>query len=218
MGTKPRVLLVHPQPEYRARVLGLLADGGCQVVGEASTSEACTGLVRDSVADVLVVGRGTGDVADTVRRAREKGLRVLILTMGPDEQFLVDMMLAGASGMVCDCNLTELPEAVHGVLAGAVPMPLELLQGVMAECRVRLDEVDPHSTWVLLSERQRQVMELLRRGYDTEHMALELGLRPVTVRAHLAAAMHRLGVSTRADALAVLMSAEHGDTHVGSPS
>jgi two-component system nitrate/nitrite response regulator NarP len=206
------VLLVHPDPEYRARVLRLLTDGDCQVVGEASTSAACTGLVRDSVADVLVVARGTGDVGDTVRRARDKGLEVLILTMGPDEQFLVDMMLAGASGLVCDCNLAELPDAVHGVLVGTVPMPLQLLQGVMSECRVRLDEVDPHSPWLLLSDRQRQVMELLRRGYDTEHIAQELHLRPVTVRAHLAAAMHRLGVSSRADALAVLLAEEHTAT------
>lgn len=208
MGKLPRVLLVHPDPKYREAMRRLLEDDRCLVVGESDTEAGGQVLLHERPADVIVVSRCTGDVAETVRQARKAGVAVLLLTMGPDDLFLVDMMLAGATGLVCDCNLPELPDAVRGVLGGAVPMPMQLLQGVMEECHQRLEVQDPHSPWVRLSERQREVMYLLRRGYDTHRIGEELGLRPATVRAHLAAAMHKLGATSRAEALAVLGSAE----------
>jgi DNA-binding NarL/FixJ family response regulator len=208
VGKLPRVLLVHPDPEYRAMLHRLLVEAGSSVVGEATTAAGGRVTLSSSHPDVLVLSRCVGDVAGTIREARGAGIKVLLLTMGPDDQFVVDMMLAGASGLICSCNLPELPDAVRGVLTGNVPVPLVLVKGVMEECRQRLEVQDPASPWVRLSERQRQVMELLRRGYDTHGVGVELGLQPATVRAHVAAAMHKLGVRTRAEALAVLATHE----------
>jgi DNA-binding NarL/FixJ family response regulator len=208
VGKLPRVLVVHPDPEYRAKLHRLLVEGGFRVVGEATTAAAGRAMLRDHPADVLVISKCVGDVAGTIREAHGLGVQVLALTMGPDDQFVVDMMLAGASGLICNCNLPELPDAVRGVLVGAVPVPMQLVQSVMEECRLRLEVQDPHSPWVRLSERQREVMELLRRGYDTHRVGEELGLQPATVRAHVAAAMHKLGARTRGEALALLASHE----------
>jgi DNA-binding NarL/FixJ family response regulator len=208
VGKLPSVLLVHPEPEYRAMLHRLLVEAGIRVVGEATTASGGRVMLRNSPPDVLVISKCVGDVAGTIREAKAAGTQVLVLTMGPDEQFVVDMMLAGAAGLVCNCNLAELPDAVRGVLIGSVPVPMELVRGVMEECRQRLEVQDPHSPWVRLSERQREVMELLRRGHDTHRIGEELGLQPATVRAHLAAAMHKLGVRTRAEALAVLAAHE----------
>jgi DNA-binding NarL/FixJ family response regulator len=216
VGKLTRVALVHPYPDYRARVHRLLVGAGFRVVGEATTAAGGRVMLRDCPPDVLVISKCVGDVAGVIREARAAGIKVLVLTMGPDDQFVVDMMLAGATGLICDCNLPELPDAVRGVLIGSVPVPMQLVKGVMDECRQRLEVQDPHSPWVRLSERQREVMELLRRGYDTHSVGEELGLQPATVRAHVAAAMHKLGVRTRAEALAVLAS--HETPQVPTPS
>jgi DNA-binding NarL/FixJ family response regulator len=208
VGKLPRVLVVHPDPEYRAKLHRLLLAAGLRVVGEATTAGGARVMLRECPTDVLLISKCVGDVAGTIREARAADIHVLVLTMGPDDQFVVDMMLAGATGLICNCNLPELPDAVRGVLTGNVPVPMELVRGVMEECRQRLEVQDPHSPWVRLSERQREVMELLRRGYDTHRVGVELGLQPATVRAHVSAAMHKLGVRTRAEALAALASHE----------
>jgi DNA-binding NarL/FixJ family response regulator len=212
-----RVLIAHPDPEYRAGLHRLLLDADFLVVGEATTAAGARVLLRDCPADVLLISKCVGDVAGTIREARGLGVRVLVLTMGPDDQFVVDMMLAGATGLICNCNLPELPDAVRGVLIGAVPVPMQLVRGVMDECRQRLEVQDPHAPWVRLSERQREVMELLRRGHDTRHIGEELGLSSATVRAHVAAAMHKLGVKTRAEALALLATHEAPEPPVPGP-
>jgi DNA-binding NarL/FixJ family response regulator len=222
VGKLTRVLIAHPDAEYRAGLHRLLLDAGFRVAGEATTAAGARVLLRDRPADVLVIGKCVGDVAGTIREACGLDVQVLVLTMGPDDQFVVDMMLAGATGLICNCNLPELPDAVRGVLIGAVPVPMQLVRSVMDECRQRLEVQDPHSPWVRLSERQREVMELLRRGYDTHRVGEELGLSSATVRAHVAATMHKLGVKNRAEALALLASHEAPQpatpTPVGRPA
>lgn len=146
-----------------------------------------------------------GDLAETVRYAcDEAGMRVLLLSMGADYSLALDLMTAGASGVVCFCRFDTLPAALREMLSGDVSVPREQVSGLLEEAVRRLAVHDLHSPWAGLSERQREVMELVRQGYRTEEIAHELGIEAVTVRTHVAAALRKLQVHSRAEALCLL--------------
>lgn len=204
MGALPRVLVVHPKESRRRYMHRQLVESGFRVVGEAASAASGLVLVENVPGDVLLIGPCLGDVARTVRHAKEAGLEVVLVVEAVNPALAVDMMLAGVTGLVCECDLGALPEAVRGVLGGGAPVPLAQIRPLMVECCSRLARHDCSSPWMRLSERQREVMELVARGTGTHTIAEKLFVEPVTVRAHIAAAVHRLGAGSREEALAVL--------------
>ena len=120
-GTQTRVLVVDDYPFMRAGLRAILeADDGIQVVGEADTASAATGLSARTRVDVAVMvvlpGRRIGTEAVGEIRATSPDTQVLVLTPPGDDDALVACIGSGAAGhLPVDVSPNDLIRAVHAV-------------------------------------------------------------------------------------------------------
>ena len=201
-----RILLVDDHPLFVDGVRAALSgDPQLEVVDTAATRAAALELAATLRPDVVVMDLNLPDGSgiDVTREllAAEPGLRVLVMTMSADDDAVVAAMRAGARGYVVKgAGREDLLHAVRTVAAGGAvfsPSVADRLGdffGGLAALPVR--EAFPQ-----LTEREREVLELMARGYDNRGIARELFLSDKTVRNHVSNVLARLGVADRAEAI-----------------
>jgi DNA-binding NarL/FixJ family response regulator len=118
---------------------------------------------------------------------------------------------AGASGYLTQgLDPARLPHVVRGAVRGEPAVPRRFVSRLLDELRTRerrRSVVLAGRGRVALTGREWEVAELLLRSATTAEMAAQLGVAPVTVRRHVGSVERKLGVSTRAEVIA-LLSAE----------
>jgi DNA-binding NarL/FixJ family response regulator len=196
-----RIMLVDDHPVVRAGVRALL-DGqhDMDVVGEAATAGEALELARGAAPQValmdLSLGDGPGGAAAT-RSLRElpDPPEVLILTTYDTEADILEAIDAGAAGyLLKDAPPDELFRAVRATARGETV----LAPAVAARLMRRASSADP-----LLSAREIDIVRLLAKGLGNREMARELLISEATVKSHLTHIYTKLGVDTRAAAVAV---------------
>jgi two-component system, NarL family, invasion response regulator UvrY len=203
MYTMTRVLIADDHAVVRAGLRELLlARGSMTVVGEAADGDQLMVLAAETPADVLLLdvsmpGPPFLDVLQRVR-ARFPALRVLVLTMHPEDQFAVRALRAGASGYLTkDRTPAELVDAVTRIARGG-----RYISATLAE-RLSLTFDDdfraaPHDA---LSDREMQVLMLLGRGHSVKESAESMRLSMKTVSTFRTRMMKKMGFATNADAV-----------------
>jgi DNA-binding NarL/FixJ family response regulator len=140
---------------------------------------------------------------------------VILLTNKPDEEEFMAAVRAGASGYLTQSlDPARLPFVVQGALRGEPAVPRRFVSRLLDELRTRerrRSVVLAGKGRVALTPREWEVAELLLRAASTSEIATELGVAPVTVRRHLGSVERKLGVSTRAEVVA-LLTTETGAT------
>jgi two-component system, NarL family, response regulator DevR len=127
------------------------------------------------------------------------GTRVLMLTSFDDDDALAASLLAGARGyLLKDVSRGELLRAVRQVAAGASLLNADLL----GRGRRRLDALAGRTGRPedALTERERDVLALVARGYTNRQIADALSLSEKTARNHLSHILEKLGLSRRSEA------------------
>ena len=224
-----RVLLVDDQELVRAgfRVI-LQSEPGIEVVGEARDGaeavEAAAQLRPDVICmdvqmpglDGLEATRRIRDAAPDARSASTAPPAVLVLTTFDRDDYLFAALEAGASGFLLKTASPEkLIEAVQVVAAGDALLAPDVTRRVIERAAgggegdggasaprtpdPRLDE---------LTEREREVLELLARGRSNAEIARELWLGEATVKTHVSKILLKLGLRDRVHA--VVFAYEHG--------
>lgn len=178
-----RIILADDHPLIRTGLRTILQEEGeLQLVGEADSGSALLELLPRVAADVLLLdismpGPGFAGLMRQIR-AGWPGLRVLVLSVQPEDQYAVSALRAGAAGYLSKEQSPErLIAAIRRVHAGGrfiSPALVERLAEELSPDRIR----PPHLT---LSEREHQVLTLLGGGRTTKQIAAELGLSPKTV-------------------------------------
>ncbi|MFB9375728.1 response regulator [Kineococcus gynurae] len=201
-----RVLLVDDHPVVRRGLAALLgAEAGLQVVAQAADGPSS---VREAVLhrpDVVLMDlRLPGDeevpdgIAATRRiRAALPGTRVLVLTLETDPTALRAALVAGAGGVLAKGS--EADDIVHAlavVAGGHVVLPAGLAGTLLAPT------VAPTGLREL-SAREREVLALLVAGLPSAAIAQRLGLATKTVSNRISEVLTKLGVATRAEAVAI---------------
>ncbi|HEY1534878.1 MAG TPA: response regulator transcription factor [Polyangiaceae bacterium] len=131
----------------------------------------------------------------------------LLVISGPvDEQRVTAVIKAGAGGYLLREELFRLPDAVRELLRGGVPMSPHVSQLVLGRARrssAKMAAVRPGSPMAdeLITNRQREILELLAHGHSYEDIGLALSLSINTVRSHVRAIYERLGASTKVEAV-----------------
>lgn len=174
------------------------------VVGEVADGEAACRAAVELSPDVLVMDLSMpvlGGAEATARVRREcPGVKVLALTVHEERLYLSQLLRAGASGYVLKrAASAELVRAVRTVAAGGTYIDPSiagtLVEGYLdAEAAVAAQPAhDP------LSEREREVLLRIARGFSNKEIAAELGLSVKTVETYKARVAEKLGLRSRVD-------------------
>lgn len=204
MSEMIRVLLVDDHAVLRGGLRALLRlEPDLDVVGEVGSGEAALERVQALRPDVVVMDLtmpGMGGLEAT-RQITALGVptRVLILTSHPEEEYLLEVLEAGASGYVRKTSAEEdLVHAIRMVSRDEVflyPHATKLLlKGYKtAEEKGEASPLDE------LSEREREVLTLAAQGYGSAEIGKKLFLSPKTVDTYRSRLMQKLGFTHRAE-------------------
>ncbi|TDD01974.1 response regulator transcription factor [Nonomuraea deserti] len=219
-----RVLVVDDHAVVRAGLRLLLETGpGLVTVGEAADGQEAIHQSRALRPDVVLMDLhlpGMDGVAATERIVTElPGTRVLALSTFDLEEHVVAALRAGASGFLPkDVSPEELIEGIRIVHRGEATVAPRLLLGLIGTfvrpSRPRAVQVPERLSG--LSERERQVLELIARGLSNQEIAGETGLAVSTVKNRVSDLFAKLGVRDRAQAVIVAYEAglvTPGDRH-----
>ncbi|WP_436496997.1 response regulator [Actinokineospora sp. HUAS TT18] len=195
-----RIVLVDDHPVVRAGLRALI-DGqdDLTVVGEADSLDAALAAVRSTQPDVVLMdlslGQAQGGAEITARlRALPEPPEVLVLTTYDTESDILRALDAGARGyLLKDAPPAELFAGIRATARGET-----VLAPTVAATLVRR-AAQPGPT---ITEREVEVLELLSRGLGNKEMARELFVSEATVKSHLSHIYTKLGVDTRAGAVA----------------
>jgi two-component system, NarL family, nitrate/nitrite response regulator NarL len=206
------VFIADDQPPFRAGVASVLQRAGFEVVGEAEDAATTLREVARLQPDVCLLDAhiGGGGIR-TVKRmtAAVPGVHVLLLgaTITPDD--LLAAVRAGANGYLSRSTRGPgLVRAVESALSGQFPIPRAALATFVRELRgPGQQRIAIGGRPISLTEREAQVLELLAEGMNTESIASELGVSPVTVRRHRGAIAAKMGMHGRRELLTVVRAA-----------
>lgn len=205
-AARVRVLIAEEHPLYREGVVRAVKEHvELELVGEAADGREALELIRElrpdvAVLDVKMPGLDGLQVANAVDRDA-LGTRVLMLSAFIDRQIVFQAVAAGAAGYLSkDADRREITESILAVHRGSTVLAPEVQAGVAAEVRSRWRSNAP-----ALSQRERQVLEMIAEGMSAPEIGRRLFLSPATVKSHLQNLYEKLDVSDRAAAVAEAM-------------
>ena len=196
--TALRILLADDHALVRAGVRALLEQmPGVEVVGETHDGHDALrlmGELRPDVALVDVSMPGLNGIETAARAAREHPTtRVLILSMHVDEEYVHRALSAGAAGYLLKNSARgELELAVMAVARGDVWLSPEVSTKVVRALGKK--DKPPTGPYDILTQRQREVLQLIAEGRSTKQIAQRLGISIKTVETHRTELMERLGI------------------------
>lgn len=207
------MLLADADPRTRSEVRATLEDNGYSVCAEAADAVEAVAAAVAELPDVMLVDvalPGNGIWAAGEMRAIP-GSIVIMLTSSRAPEDILDSLRAGAAGYVLkETAVSRLPAVLKAVMSGEAAMPRALVGTLVAEIR---SQSDRHHRLALpgrkpadLTAREWEVVRLLAGGCTTEQIAERLFIAKVTVRTHIAAALHKLGAPDRESARRLLAS------------
>lgn len=215
-----RVVIVDDHPVFRMG-MGALLDtlDGIDVVGEASSADEAVAVVAAVAPDVVLMdldlgvassgGSGVEATREIVRSRPEVG--VLVVTMMDDDDSVFASMRAGARGyLLKGAAPAEIERAVRAVANGEVILGAAIAaQAVSFLAGARQSGPTPFPD---LTDREREVLDLVARGLDNAAIARRLALSPKTVRNHLSNILTKLQVADRAQAIVRARESGLGNT------
>lgn len=208
-GTQTRVLIVDDYAIVRAGLRTILeADNDIQVVAEAGTASAATGLSARTRPDVVVMavlpGRRIGTQAISEIHATCPDTQVLVLTPPGDNDALFASIGSGAAGYLpADVSPDDLIRAVHAVRAGHNLIDPAMTAPVIEHVR-RSRRQPSDDKLANLSVDEERVLALMTQGRTNREIAEQLGQALATVKKRVSAILAKLDVGRRAEATAYL--------------
>ncbi len=163
-------------------------ESGVEIVGEANSGRMAVRLARELLPDVVIMDIAmpelNGMEATRQIRAELPQTKVLAVSMHADRQYVAGMLAAGASGYVVkDSAFSELAHAVEVVMGGGHYLSPDVV-GVVIDDYVQRLAPAPDSAVARLSEREREVLQLLAEGHTIAEIARRLHLSRKTVETH----------------------------------
>ncbi|MDI6449922.1 response regulator transcription factor [Anaerobaca lacustris] len=176
----------------------LQQDSDVEVVAQAQNGHATVELARELSPDIVVMDVGMPDlngIDATQQILRENSkIKVLALSMHSGRKFVVAMLKAGASGyLLKDCALEELTTALQTIMSGKIYLS-PAITDIVVDSYVRQPAESEKSAFSVLSQREREVLQLMAEGNTTKQIALHLHISPKTVEGHRLRLMSKLDI------------------------
>jgi DNA-binding NarL/FixJ family response regulator len=174
-----------------------------EILAEAEDGRAVVDLVQQHRPDVVIMDVTMPELngIEATRQILAGGAatRVIALSMHPDRHFVGEMFKAGASGYLLKlCASEELAQAIRHVVAGHHYISPSIAGTVLKDYKEFLP-ADVGSPTAVLSEREREVLQLLAEGKGTKEIAQVLHVSPKTVDTHRRQIMTKLKLNSVAE-------------------
>jgi DNA-binding NarL/FixJ family response regulator len=202
---KIRVLLAEDHTIVRQGLRSIL-DGreGIQVVGEAKDGREAVEKAQQLQPDIVLMDLSmpllSGLEATRQIKSQCPQIEVLVLTMHADEEYVFQILQAGASGyLLKQSAVGELVTAIQAVDQGdsylSPAISRKVVDGYVRQAREQ-SQVDPYEQ---LTDREREVLHLIAEGYSTQEIADLLFISPKTVRGHRSSLTEKLDLHSNAE-------------------
>jgi DNA-binding NarL/FixJ family response regulator len=189
-----RVLLADDHTLVRAGVRALLEKlPGVEVVGEASDGREVIDLIKTHQPEVVLMDismPGLNGLQALARITRDfPKVRVIILSMHPNDEYVLQALKSGASGYLLKRAATaELPVAIKSVVGGEIYLSREINSQFLKKFPLQ-QIAHSHTPLEQLTSRQREILQLLAEGQTTKAIASILKVSDKTVEYHRAKLM-----------------------------
>jgi DNA-binding NarL/FixJ family response regulator len=203
--TRVRIVVVDDHPVVRDGLVAMLqTQPDLEVVGEAGDGEEALRAIERLAPDVVLLDLELPrlDGVGVLRALREHGgaSRAIVFTVFDTDERIISAVEEGAAGyLLKGAPRSELFDAIRVVHGGG-----SLLQPLVASKVLRhvaRRERQPESAPLVLTPRERSVLELLARGRSNKEIAAALGVTERTVKFHVSAIFAKLGAGNRTEAV-----------------
>ncbi|HUY79777.1 MAG TPA: response regulator transcription factor [Ktedonobacterales bacterium] len=204
-GTRIRVLLADDHTILRAGLRMMLnAQRDIEVIGEASDGRQAISEAQRLLPDVILMDITMPECNGIEATRQVKRLlpetRVLVLTMHENEEYLFQMLRAGAAGYILkEAADTELITAIRIVYSGRFYLSPSAQSMMVGDYLQRVRSGEEHDSYSALTEREREILKLVAEGHTNNQIAERLFISPKTVDTHRTHIMDKLNLHSRAE-------------------
>lgn len=212
---KIRVLIVDDHPVFRFGLRSLISSiAEMDVIGEATSGESAIEQAASLQPDIILMDINmpglNGIEATRQILATQPEIGILVITMFDDDS-VFDAMQAGARGyLLKGADPEETIRAIYSVANGAAIFSPKVAERLITYFGKNKDTT-ASETFPELTEREREILELIAQGLTNPAIAEKLVLSPKTVRNHVSNIFSKLQVSDRAQAIVKARQAGMGD-------
>jgi len=200
-----RVLLADDHTILRAGLKMMLSvQPDIEIVGEASDGRQAIAEAQRLQPDVILMDITMPELNGIEATRQVKKLlpetRVLVLTMHENEEYLFQVLRAGASGYILkEAADTELISAIRSVYVGRFYLSPPAQAMMVGDYMQRVRAGEEHDSYSGLTEREREILKLVAEGYTNNQIGERLFISPKTVDTHRTHVMDKLNLHSRAE-------------------
>jgi len=203
--TKTKVLVADDHKLVREGIVKLLGFyEELEVIGEAKDGLETVEKIRNEFPDLVLLDLNMPRMngIDTIKKIKEiaPNIRVLILTIHDDEEYIYEVTKAGAEGYIQkDIEPDELRNSIKKVMNGNKVFPTKIEEKVDKQIETEKSKLEE------LSNRENEVLELLAQGMSNRDIAEELYISEKTVKNHVSSILRKFSVNDRTQAVIVAL-------------
>ena len=203
--SKATVLLVDDHVVVRQGLKALLADEpDIEVIGEASNGREALDRLAELAPDVILMDISmpglNGIEATRQIQQRYPDVRVVVLSMHANEEYVFQVLQAGASGYVLkQSDSLEVLTAIRAAVAGGSFLSPPISRTVIEDYVRRAEARGQADDLAMLTSREREVLQLLAEGRSNREIAEELTISVKTVETHRSNMMNKLGLDSKTE-------------------
>ncbi|WP_040162033.1 response regulator [Nigerium massiliense] len=208
-----RVLIADDQPLVRMGLRALIAaEPGLELVGEAEDGREAVVLARQTSPDVALLdirmphSDGLAALREISADPRLGGTHVVMLTTFALDEYVFAALEGGAAGFIVkDADPDDILRAVRAATSGEALLSPQVTRAVIGRFAGRRPVTDhaPHPGLDDLTEREREVLELIAEGLNNDEIAERLFISKATARTHVGHILTKLGARDRAQLVVI---------------
>jgi two-component system response regulator NreC len=204
MTMETRILFADSHTVVREAICALLQqENDIEIVGQAADGRGATELTQELFPDVVITETSMPNLngIEVTRKIVHElpSVKVIALSARSDRRSVCEMLKAGASGFLPKtCSYEELVCAIRDVVSGRTHLSSQISTFVISEYLHRTTNPG-RSVYSVLTEREREVLQLISEGNSTKVIARDLHVSPKTIEWHRSQLMKKLRIESIAE-------------------